>query len=245
MTRRRWYKVIGIVLLQGSVLLTQSASNVAATGTVTYHSEQKSTVYAENATVIAQQKKAVPARVNLPVEFFAQAPTGDWREPYQNACEEMSALLVDAYLSNATSTVNEIEDKVVQLTRFVQQKGYNTSISIFTVQLIVSEYFNRQSTIIENPSIEDIEQSINAGYPVIVPLAGQLLQNPYFMGDGPLYHMLIISGYTESTFITQEVGTTYGSNYEYSKHTVLQAIHDLEGSPEEILHGRSRVLIVH
>lgn len=190
------------------------------------------------------QQVVLPKQSALPVDFFSQAPQGNWGDPFQNACEEMSVLLVDAYLSGKTYTHESITQKLIEFTSYVQNQGYAESISVIAVKEIVAQYLNRTSVIIENPTIQDIEGSIVAGYPVIVPLAGRNLGNPHFMGEGPWYHMLVITGFTDSTFITQEVGTNFGANYEYSKEVILSNIHDYTGIPENIDSGTPRALVL-
>ena len=39
-------------------------------------------------------EKVLPKELNLAMTFYSQAPFVDWSEPWQNACEEASILLV-------------------------------------------------------------------------------------------------------------------------------------------------------
>jgi hypothetical protein len=63
---------------------------------------------------------------------------------------------------------------------------------------------------------------------VIVPVHGQSLNNPHFRGDGPPYHVIVISGYDDQAqeFIVQEIGTMYGEDYRYKYSIVMNAMHD-------------------
>jgi Peptidase_C39 like family len=202
------------------------------------------TVHAEEAITDTPATFTKPKQSILPVQFFSQAPGGDWGDPYQNACEEMSILLVDAFLNGNTNTYETIDTAVRSLTSYVQNFGYKESINVQQLQTIATNYLGRNSVILEYPNADDIERSIIAGYPVIVPLAGRNLGNPHFMGEGPWYHMLVITGYTETTFVTQEVGTNFGANYEYAKEVILSNIHDFTGIAENIDSGVPRVLIL-
>jgi hypothetical protein len=80
---------------------------------------------------------------------------------------------------------------------------------------------------------------------VIVPAAGRLLGNPYFTAPGPIYHMLILRGYTASNqFISNDPGTKRGESYVYSVDTIMNAMHDWNNG-EEITEGAKRVLVVY
>ena len=94
----------------------------------------------------------------------------------------------------------------------------------------------------ETPTVADLKAYIDAGRPVIVPAAGRELGNPFFSGEGPIYHMLVVRGYTEDTFITNDPGTRHGKNYSYNIDTFMEAIGDWEGhNPAS---GAKRVIIV-
>jgi len=69
-------------------------------------------------------------------------------------------------------------------------------------------------------------------------------ENPYFSGEGPWYHMLVLTGYGWWDFITNDPGTRRGAGYEYRFSTLLNAIHDWTGIKEEIRKGRSAVLVL-
>jgi hypothetical protein len=75
---------------------------------------------------------------------------------------------------------------------------------------------------------------------IIAPFAGRMLGNPFYSGEGPYYHMLVIKGYDEENFITNDVGTRRGENFIYSYETVMQAIHDyretgIETAPKKVM----------
>src|SRR5574337_1942283 len=56
----------------------------------------------------------LPASVNLAVPFLSQAPKMDWSLPYEEACEETSAIMVDAYYHGRTAKFQPDEgDKAI------------------------------------------------------------------------------------------------------------------------------------
>jgi hypothetical protein len=68
--------------------------------------------------------------------------------------------------------------------------------------------------IVYDADILDIKKAISAGHPVIVPIMGDILQNPYYPYPG--YHMLTVIGYTPEKIITNDVGTRRGKDFSYN-----------------------------
>ena len=116
-----------------------------------------------------------------------------------------------------------------------------TTARYFTEYL---EYKSSRLAIINAPTIEDIKAVIAAGYPVIVPAAGRDLGNVNFRDPGPLYHMLVIVGYDENDFITNDPGTRNGEGYRYKQQVLYDAIHDLTPVLENIREGRKVMMVV-
>lgn len=88
-----------------------------------------------------------------------------------------------------------------------------------------------------------IKQALAEGKLVVVPAAGRKLGNPNFSNAGPLYHMLVLTGYTaDGQFITNDPGIWQGKGYHYSASVLLDALGDWnDGDPEN---GNKVVLIV-
>lgn len=111
---------------------------------------------------------------------------------------------------------------------------------------VAEKYYSRKAIVYSGDmvTVDNIKHLLAAGHPVIIPVAGQLLQNPYFSGDGPPYHMLVIIGYRGSEFITNEPGTRRGKQYAYPQERILSVIHDWTGSPETIREGEKAMIIM-
>lgn len=167
--------------------------------------------------------------VNLAVPFFSQAPRGDWSEPWQNACEESSVILVGAYWTNEELTTDTMAQHILDAVAWENQHFgyYQETTAAQTAQMLRALYGFSDVRVQYDVGIEDIVRNVRAGRPVIVPLAGQLLGNPYYVQPGPLYHMLVVKGVTESgDIITNDVGTRHGKNYVYKADVFLNAMHD-------------------
>ena len=192
----------------------------------------------------------VALSLNLAVPFTSQAPTADWSQPYQDACEEASVLMVrEFYAGNKSSTIaSAMANKAILdlVARENKLFGYFIDTTVAeTAQFAESMYGYAKSEIIENPTIDQIKTYLNQGNPVIVPAAGQLLKNPYFTAPGPVYHMLVIRGYTkDKKFIVNDPGTKRGKEYLYSFETIMNAMHDWNKNGD-VLQGRKAILILH
>ncbi|MDP3793390.1 MAG: C39 family peptidase, partial [Candidatus Uhrbacteria bacterium] len=142
---------------------------------------------------------AFPQEINLAVPFLLQAPTHDWSQPYQDACEEAAAIMVDAYYRGRRERYYEQDGKrvILDLIAFEEKLlgKYKDTTAEETARLI-REYFHYQTVVVrEVTSTEVFKPMLAKGYPVIVPVHGKSLRNPYFRNGGPAYHMFVIKGY--------------------------------------------------
>lgn len=192
----------------------------------------------------------VYASVEIAVPFTPQAPYANWIEPWKNACEEASVAMMDAFYNKQTS-LTKYQAKADILNIFSIKNSFIGSSydeSANTIVTLINNFLSWEAYIIENPTIEDIKKEIDNGNPVIIPVYANLLNNPHFLGTFP-YHMLVISGYDDTTeeFITQEPGTRHGENYRYSYSTINSAIHDysptnMATSPKRAIGTRKQLL---
>ncbi len=167
--------------------------------------------------------------INLAVPFSPQAPFADWDLPYQEACEETSAILVDKFYKNQPITAEIARQEILKLVDWEKREfGYYMHTTAAETATILRQYLGyKRVDVLYDITINDIKTHLLAGRPVIAPLAGQLVGNPYYHQPGPGYHMLIIKGITKSgDFITNDVGTKRGQNYVYDDEVLFNAIHD-------------------
>jgi hypothetical protein len=182
----------------------------------------------------------------LEVPFTSQAPFADWSQPYDEACEEASLLMAKHYLTGEPLDQERANTEIILLTDWQANEGYRVDVSISQLQEIAQDYFELESAIYYDDKVtaENIKKIISAGYPVIVPAAGQLLENPYFRGAGPPYHMLVITGYDQDEFYTNDPGTSRGEDFKYSISNLMNAVHDWTGDKSTIREGRKAMMVV-
>lgn len=192
------------------------------------------------------QSISLPNSITLKVPFTPQAPFADWSDPYNEACEEASLLMVDFYLQDLNLSRAKADYEIVRQVKWQAEKGYTVDITSQEVAQVARDFFNREAKRYgeDEVSVENIKRLLTGGYPVIVPAAGQLLGNPNFRGAGPPYHMLVITGYDEDEFITNDPGTRNGENFRYDYETLMNAIHDWIGNKDSIQQGPKAMVVL-
>jgi hypothetical protein len=200
---------------------------------------------------IEEVPEPVPSKINLNVPFTSQAPEKNWEQPWQDACEEAAVLMLDAYYKGYSLSPLFSKDEILKMVEWEDERGWGTSISSDRVKEL-GEWFlftthdphNTTQTvaIVEDPTVEEIKRFVASGDPVLVLAYGKDLPNPHFTNDGPEYHALIIRGYNESEFITNDPGTQFGENFKYKYDDLMNAIHDWNGG--NVAEGGSVVLVV-
>tara|TARA_Y100000310_G_scaffold323676_1_gene384434 strand:- start:952 stop:1611 length:660 start_codon:yes stop_codon:yes gene_type:complete len=193
---------------------------------------------------VTNEGSGLPRKASLSVPFTVQAPHANWDAPYQEACEEAALLMVHSFLSESELTSQRANEQLLDLIEWETKKGYSEDVTLQELADIAEFFYGYTSQIIEDPSLRGIQEQIAQGNPVIVPAAGRMLGNPYFSGEGPWYHMLVITGYDGRRFITNDPGTKRGEGYRYKHDVLLDAIHDWTRVKEEISEGERRVLIL-
>jgi hypothetical protein len=195
------------------------------------------------------------AGINLAVPFSVQAPFGDWSLPYEDACEETSAILVDKFYKDQPITPEIANQEILKLVDWEKHRfGYYENTTAAETAVILKEYFGyKRVDVLYGITMDDIKSQILAGRPVIVPLDGRLVGNPYYTQPGPVYHMLVIKGITKNgDFITNDVGTRRGQNYVYNSQVLFNAIHDApkggvvwpQPDPEAYIKSGKKAMIV-
>jgi uncharacterized protein YvpB len=134
------------------------------------------------------------------------------------------------------------DKEIVELVNFEESHGYKVDVTVNELNQIAKDFYGMNSgRVVIGFSIEDIKKEIAKGHPVIIPAAGKLLENPNFKNGGPNYHMLVITGYDQANFITNDPGTRKGYGYKYDFDLLFSAIHDWNS--ENISNGAKSYLV--
>lgn len=194
-----------------------------------------------------EEKLETPQQILHDVPFFAQAPMGDWNQPWQDACEEASIILGAYWLKNKPLTKQKFIQEIQYLVQLQNTMfGSYVDTTIDQTKTMYDRYYGIWTTsIIDQPSIQDLKEQLAQWHLIVAPFAGKKLWNPYYSNGWPRYHMMLIVGYDETHFITHDVGTRHGQNFRYTHHVIIDALHDFVPiSAWDISHWVPRALIL-
>ncbi len=182
----------------------------------------------------------------LSVSFTSQAPFGDWSWPWQDFCEEASIVMSYSYVTGKQFTTYDFAVEMIKLAIFeLKTLGYEKDTNLTdTLRMLTEHYGYPKARIVENPTSQLIRDEVSKGNLVIVPAAGQKLENPYFRAPGPRYHMVVIKGFDHADFIVNEPGTKFGNGFRYSQSNLMDAMHDFVPEPSDITTGRRAIIVV-
>ncbi|MBU2566484.1 C39 family peptidase [Patescibacteria group bacterium] len=189
----------------------------------------------------------IPTELNLDVPWMSQAPNSNWDYPYQEACEEASMIMVDRFYKKQTGRIDpdDADKAILDLVDYEKESlGMYEDTNAEETAKIISDYFGYKDVrVLPLTSALDIKSVLARGYPVIVPFSGKDLKNPNYKNGGPLYHMMVIKGYTnDEQFITGDPGTRKGQDYIYPYDRIMEAAHDWNGG--NVSQGAKYMIIV-
>ncbi len=186
-----------------------------------------------------------PSEINLNVPFFPQAPDADWGMPWQEACEEAAVLLAYYYVTDQSPTKEEFKSDVQKLVDWqIENYGDYEHTNIEQTVKMLKEVFKFSNfQVFSTPSVEELKQELSQGNVIVAPFAGRQLGNPFYSAEGPYYHMMVIKGYDEEHFITNDVGTKRGENFIYPYETIMSAMHEWHDDNIEL--GTKKVIVLY
>ena len=192
----------------------------------------------------SESLRGLPARANLDIPFQPQAPHANWEMPYQEGCEEASIIMAIKYLQGETSlTAEEMDQEILALVDWQNENwGGHHDLTVEQTAELLEKNYEYETKIIKNFTWDDVREYLSAGFPIIIPAAGRELENPYYTAPGPVYHMLVIKGYTAEIVITNDPGTRRGADYQYNYDTLYNAIHDWNDGDVE--NGEKMMIVV-
>ncbi|MEK7673338.1 MAG: C39 family peptidase [Patescibacteria group bacterium] len=177
--------------------------------------------------------KPISSTGYLEVPFICQAPletVENWKL-HEESCEEAALLQAYLYITGKTMTKQEANEEILKMINWQEQNfGEHYDIYADQVKEMAMKFYNLKETqleIIENAQIDDIKKAINEGHPVVVPITGSILKNPYYPYPG--YHMLVAIGYTSDKIITNDNGTRKGKDFSYDIAIFEAAMKDAGG----------------
>lgn len=189
-----------------------------------------------------------PNVLNLLIPFTSQAPTGNWDTVHNEDCEEATSLMANAYLTGNTALTlpaAQVDTGMDTLNNWEDSHfGYHLDTTAEETAQMIEGAYGLQAKVQVNYTLQDIKDQINLHHVVILPVNGQIIGNPNYTQPGPIYHMLVIRGYTATGLITNDSGTKRGQNYPYTFDTLYNAGADWNHSTNTIDQSKKVIIIV-
>lgn len=183
------------------------------------------------ATVTMSGCGKLPSSTNIDVPFTSQAPTGNWSEPWKNACEETSIYMVSSFYADDTIKRDEA---IKHIKEIIAAKNKEFHVSADESLEKISELISLlglpwKTEIVENPSLEDIKKQLAKNQPIIAPVFAPSL---HYAAGGPDYHVMVIAGYDDKTdeFIVNDPALKNGKGQRFKYDLFMNAIHDLDSA---------------
>jgi hypothetical protein len=187
----------------------------------------------------------IPEGYNLGVPFVSQAPFGIWDATHKETCEEASVLMAAQFVKGVAPQTLEANDReLLSLVAWENKNlGFWEDTNAAETARMLREFYGLRAEVRYDISFDDIKKAVADGFPVIVPAAGRELQNPYYTAPGPIYHMVVVRGFTKTKIIVNDPGTKHGENFTYDNDLFFNAIHDWNKGAD-ISQGRKAMIVV-
>lgn len=183
---------------------------------------------------IPPQKKLLTINYRLLTEFDSavpfttQAPTANWDQTHEEACEEAAVLMAIRYFQK--KSIIDSADAETGLQEIISWEnktfGYFEDTTAKETSQILTDLFRLKAEVVAW-DFDGAKKAVSQGKLILLPTAGRKLKNPHFKQPGPIYHMLLVRGYNKNNqLIVNDAGTKFGEGYLYSKKILDDAVHD-------------------
>lgn len=202
----------------------------------------------QNQATVATSTPAESSVLNLPIPFTSQAPTANWDLAHNQDCEEASALMANAYLTGNTNVLlaaSQVETEMNNLNSWEDSHlGYHLDTTAAETAQMIQGFYGLQTKVFLDYTLQDIKNQLNQHHVVILPVNGQIIGNPNYTQPGPIYHMLVVRGYTANGLVTNDSGTRRGQNYPYAFETLHNAGADWDHNTNTIDQSKKVMIVV-
>ncbi len=240
-----FHKTYFIIALLSSILLSSCQPDIKPKHTI----EPIPTGSVTSTVNSTATPTSIPTKFLLKTSFVPQAPEKNWDQPWQDTCEEAALLTLYYYYTNQSPNLDKIKTDLLAILNYEQSKGWGHDINLSQIQQILLDMYHLNSTIVSDPTTDQIEAYLASNTPVLTTANGKILyqENKHFSNGGPLYHGLVILGFdkAKSIFTVHDVGTQHGAYFKYSYPVLMDSIHDLPlAGKDSISSGPKSILVV-
>lgn len=188
-----------------------------------------------------------PTKVILQVPFTPQAPTDNWSR--NEDCEETSIVMANAFLTG--STEDKLAETISQTAINALKKweganlGYNANTGADATAKMATGAFGLKVRLIFDYTETDLKTELINKHPVLLPINARLLGNPKYFDNGPLYHMIVVRGFTDKGFIVNDPGTDGGDGNMYTFAVLKNAAADWNNMTKSMEPSRKIALVMY
>ncbi|MFC1598537.1 C39 family peptidase [Patescibacteria group bacterium] len=190
-------------------------------------------------------------KISLDLPYIHESPDGSWTGPWKNGCEEASIFMIENfYIGKNDPSIKESMNFMMALFNKQDQIwGSNADSDAYRTNKLINDFTKYNSTIIDNPTIEQIKIELQQKRPVIALHYGKTLANPNipFAANGSYYHMTVIIGYDEPNqeFIVHDNGDPKtGDAHRYKYSVFMESLHDFDFATRKA-DGPARVIFTY
>lgn len=236
--------IVGMMLLSGCTKKPAFPDPAVIIDHPLLRRSSSSQSFSSGASVPASSSSSRPASLLIKVPFASQSPFAVWDTLHEEACEEMSLIMVYHFLEGTPLGMTVAEKEVQQMIAWEREHDYADDVTVQQLGDIAESLYGYHARVLTDVTADSLRQELALGNPIIIPAAGRDLHNPFFNGAGPFYHMLVVTGYSGDGFITNDPGTKQGAQYWYSSDVLMFALHDWMGVKELIATGPKNALVI-
>jgi peptidase C39-like protein len=234
--------------LSAAWLLYKRVSPPQAPGARNQNTGGPAVTYAPGNAAAPAVGEALPKTVALKVPFTPQAPTANWDQLHNEACEEASALMAGAYFggnTDPTLTAEYAEREISKLVAWEEQNfGYHLDTTAAETAKMIEQVYGLKTRLVPDFNENDFKGELAQGHLVLVSTDGRLLGNPNYKRPGPPHHMLVVKGYNGGGIVTNDPGTKNGRNYTYDFGTINSAAGDWDHAKKAVDTAKKVAIIV-
>ena len=189
----------------------------------------------------------IPQALVIKVPFYTQAPSDNW---YRNEdCEETSIIMANAFLTGINEDrvpVALAQEAINGLKKWEQTNlGYDSDTGVSATARMAESVFGLRVKKIYDYSESDLKKELARGHPILLSINAELLHSPHYLDNTPMYHMIVIKGYSDSSFIVNDPGTNLGNGNEYTFTVLKKASVDWDNILKKIDTSRKIALVVY
>ncbi len=175
---------------------------------------------------------ALETQEEIEIPFTTQAPLGMWEAPWSDYAEEACVWMAMKWANKEEfESIYNTADELKEIGAW-ELKTFGTSGLTDipqTLQLVVNYFGHTNAFLSGEITEESLRAYLEEGALLIVPVNGQILDNPNYGDPAPEHHMILLYAATETGFIANDPGTRRGEAVVYETQKILDAIQDLEG----------------